>query len=309
MARARITLSSCRIGSCGTRRRRARSSPSGACRSSCSRARSCRRTAATPGTCGAIRARRSAGLETDRGFARRAVDSPVSISKRPQMALSSVVLPAPFGPMIPMILPGGNAMLMSDSACTPPNDTDSPSLRAARSWSGLRRGFGGAAASPPAAVVHPLTPARRDAAQERDNPVRLEQHEANSRAPNTISIENLNSRTSSRTSTMRMPPMTEPAIEATPPHRPRRRAAAPSDGRRSSRARRSRACRHRARRRPRRRSRITRTRAPCSAGDRRQATVPRCRGRAARRRRARCATGRYCARAPSRARMQQISSR
>ena len=49
---------------------------------------------------------------------------PELTASMPVMRLMSVVLPAPFGPISPVILPLGTCMLTSDTAATPPKCLD-----------------------------------------------------------------------------------------------------------------------------------------------------------------------------------------
>src|SRR5215472_16890049 len=53
--------------------------------------------------------------------------SPTSGRLKPQITLSSVVLPAPLGPMMPTISPARNVAETRSRARTPPNEIETPS--------------------------------------------------------------------------------------------------------------------------------------------------------------------------------------
>ena len=131
------------------------------------------------------------GLEAgDRPF----VETDIARSRarlRPQMTLSSVVLPAPFGPMIPTISPGANVDADVESACTPPNEmrdraTARMLMPAPR---GARLRARPCAIRPDArrASMQRLLPARQPRFRNTTMPCGWNTMKAISRAPNTIS--------------------------------------------------------------------------------------------------------------------------
>ena len=69
--------------------------------------------------------------------------SPASGGFMPQTTLRSVVLPAPFGPMIPVISPSGKSTSTESRALTPPNAIETPrTVRAASVIRGRPRAAG-----------------------------------------------------------------------------------------------------------------------------------------------------------------------
>ena len=77
---------------------------------------------------------------------------PSSASSTPFSTLNSVVLPAPFGPMMPRISPSATEKLTSLTARSPPKARDSPSTwrSGAPAWPDARRFKGGSGiGSPP----------------------------------------------------------------------------------------------------------------------------------------------------------------
>ena len=85
-----------------------------------SRARSSASAPAASGRCGRARPARSGAPGGGRSACRRAATRPACGRRKPEMQLKSVDLPAPFGPIRPVIEPGSTSSVAPSTARTPP---------------------------------------------------------------------------------------------------------------------------------------------------------------------------------------------